>query len=300
MASSYSELKFELISTGEQSGTWGSTTNSNIGTAINEAIAGAATIAISGNTTLPWLNTVASQDARNMALFLTDGGVSANYELVVPAIHKPYAIVNISGYTATVKTASGTGVDVPTGKSALVYVDGTNVAPMINYLPSLTLGTALALANGGTGSTGVASGVVTSNGTAFSSIAQPAGDLVGTTATQTISNKAITSRIASVASAGATATPNGNTTDQYIITAQDQAVAFANITGSPVDGQKLIIRIKDNGTPRAITWSSGSGGYRPVGASLPTTTAANKVTYIGCIYNSSALYWDVIAVAQEV
>jgi len=69
-----------------------------------------------------------------------------------------------------------------------------------------------------------------------------------------------------------------------------------NPTGIPNDGQRLIIRIKDNGTARTITWGSN---YQSVGATLPTTTTAGKITYIGLIYNSSASKWDCVAVATQ-
>ncbi len=70
--STYSNLKFELIANGDQSGTWGGTTNVNIGTAIDEAITGSATVTFSGSdVTLTWLDTNATQTARNLRLFLT-------------------------------------------------------------------------------------------------------------------------------------------------------------------------------------------------------------------------------------
>lgn len=105
-------------------------------------------------------------------------------------------------------------------------------------------------------------------------------------------------KIVSTASS-ATPTPNADTTDVYILTAQAAAAAFANPTGSPSQGQSLIVRIKDNATARALTWSSSSGGYRAVGATLPTTTVISKTLYVGFIYNSTDSKWDCIATAQE-
>ena len=70
-------------------------------------------------------------------------------------------------------------------------------------------------------------------------------------------------------------------------------------TGTPINGQKLIIRIKDNGTARVLTWDTSSGAYRAIGTILPTTTTISKTTYVGCIYNAADSYWDVIAVAQQ-
>jgi hypothetical protein len=67
-------------------------------------------------------------------------------------------------------------------------------------------------------------------------------------------------------------------------------------TGSPTDGFKLIIRILDNGTSRNITWN---GTYTVIGTTLPTTTTANKMLYVGCIYNGTNTRWDVVAVTTQ-
>jgi hypothetical protein len=93
--------------------------------------------------------------------------------------------------------------------------------------------------------------------------------------------------------------PNSANTDQYVVTALDQSSNILTPTGSATNGQKLVIRLKDDGTPRTLSWNVSAGGYRVVGTTLPTTTTANKVTYVGCIYNSDETYWDVVAVATE-
>ena len=79
-------------------------------------------------------------------------------------------------------------------------------------------------------------------------------------------------------------------------TAQDQDLTISNPTGTPVNGQKVIIRIKDDGTARSLTWSSV---FIPIGVTLPTTTTPNKLLYVGCIYNNDSSKWDVIAVKEE-
>lgn len=94
-------------------------------------------------------------------------------------------------------------------------------------------------------------------------------------------------------------TPTANLTNQYTVTALAVGATFQIPSGTPIDGQKLTIRIKDNGTPRALTWTTTAGGYRVIGTTLPTTTVASKVTYVGCIYNSQDSYWDVIAVTTQ-
>ena len=103
--------------------------------------------------------------------------------------------------------------------------------------------------------------------------------------------------VQSVASA-ATVTPTA--TNQLVtITAQAAGLTLAAPTGSPVEGQPLMIRIKDNGTARGITWTSGAGGYRAIGVTLPTTTVLSKTTYVGLIYNSTDNRWDAIGVTTE-
>lgn len=101
--------------------------------------------------------------------------------------------------------------------------------------------------------------------------------------------------VQSVTSA-ATVTPDMDSNDMVRITAQAAALTMAAPTGSPVEGQALVIRIKDNGTARSITWNAI---YRAIGCTLPTTTVISKTTYVVCIYNASDTKYDVVNVMQE-
>ena len=104
--------------------------------------------------------------------------------------------------------------------------------------------------------------------------------------------------IQSVASS-ATVTPTF-ADDQVNITAQAAALNLANPTGTAVDGWGIAIRIKDNGTARAIAYNGGSGSqYRAMGVTLPTTTVISKTLYLGMVWNAADSKWDVVAVAQE-
>lgn len=94
----------------------------------------------------------------------------------------------------------------------------------------------------------------------------------------------------------ATPTPNISNGDIYTVTALAANATFGSPTGTPVQGQRLLIRIKDNGTARTLAWNAI---YRAVGIILPTTTTISKTMYIGCIYNSTDTKWDVIAVAEQ-
>ena len=128
--STYSNLSIELIGTGEQDGTWGTTTNTNLGTALEEAIVGTVTQAVTGtDTVLPWsTSSNASQTARHLRLNLT-GSSGGSSNLVVPLLSsgKNYIVNNASTTAVTVKTPSGTGIVVPISTSMSLYQDGTNV-----------------------------------------------------------------------------------------------------------------------------------------------------------------------------
>jgi hypothetical protein len=165
MASTYSSLKIELIGTGDQSGTWGDTTNTNLGTAIQQAIVGKADITLSSTSeTITLTNTNALQNARALYLNLS-GAPGGATTLNVPAIEKNYIVKNGSNQTVTIKVSGQTGVAIPTGKTALVYNNSTDVVTAVDYIPSLTLGTALPAGSGGTGLTSLGTGVATWLGT---------------------------------------------------------------------------------------------------------------------------------------
>jgi hypothetical protein len=159
-------------------------------------------------------------------------------------------------------------------------------------------GATIAVANGGTGATTLTGLVVGNGASAFTAVTAPSGAVVGTTDTQTLTNKRVTPRIGTVGTA-TTITPTGDTADQYNITALGSAATIAAPSGTPVDGQHLILRFKDNGTVRALTWTTSSGAYRAVGVTLPTTTVASKATYVGCIYNAQDVFWDVVAAVTQ-
>jgi|LakMenEpi03Aug12_release.lakeMendotaPanAssembly.Ray.scaffolds.fasta_scaffold560032_2 hypothetical protein len=117
----------------------------------------------------------------------------------------------------------------------------------------------------------------------------------------TISGTRVTNRIGSNgATTSGNITPTSDTADQYNITGLTGTSAIQIPSGTPTDGQRLSIRIKDNGTGRTLSWVTTAGGYRVIGLTLPLTTTANKTIYVGCVYNSADSFWDVVAVASEV
>lgn len=142
MASTYSALKIELIATGEQTGTWGNTTNTNLGTALEEAIVGRATADFpsDANLTLTLTNSNASQVARNFVLNVTSSvNLTTTRDLIVPAIEKPYIVQNNTSGSQSIRViVAGVGYTVPTGKTAFIYNDGTDVKGAIDYLNAPT------------------------------------------------------------------------------------------------------------------------------------------------------------------
>ena len=102
-------------------------------------------------------------------------------------------------------------------------------------------------------------------------------------------------RVTSIASSS-TIQPNVDNVDLYIVTALAGNASILAPTGSPQQGQKLILRIKDNGAARTLSWASI---YRAIGQALPSATTASKTQYLGFIYNSTDNKWDMVARAEE-
>jgi hypothetical protein len=211
MASTYSSLKIELIGTGDQAGTWGNTTNTNLGTAIEEAITGSSNVTFaSSNAAIALADTNAAQTARNLRLNLV-GTISSVQTLFVPAIEKQYLVTNGLSNSVIISNGSnasptGTTVTIPTGRSAVIFNDATNIAETTSYISTLqvgnltisnvTLTNPLDVAEGGTGlanltygsvmvgnntgtvtlvAPGTANNVLTSNGTHWISQAGSSG-----------------------------------------------------------------------------------------------------------------------------
>lgn len=184
-------------------------------------------------------------------------------------------------------------------------------------------GTAIGIAYGGTGATtrqdamDALAGSVTSgqylrgNGTdVVMSVIQAADvptlnqNTTGNAATATtatnvsnglVSSSRINPRVSSTTST-ASITPDISSFDQYAVTAQTATLTINAPTGTPVDGNKLIFRILDNGTSQTLSWNAT---YTVIGVTLPTATTINKMTYVGCIYNAANTRWDVIAVTTQ-
>ena len=113
---------------------------------------------------------------------------------------------------------------------------------------------------------------------------------------KSIKRKTLIDPISTSTSSTATLTVDADSTDFAVITAQAEGLTIEAPTGTPVQGQKLIIRIKDDGSARSISFNAI---FTAIGVTLPTTTTVSKKLYIGCIYNDSDTKWDVIAIKEE-
>ena len=235
--STYSpNLAIELIATGDQPGVWGTTTNTNLGTLIEQAISGYVTQAITnGADTVITIPPGVTGVARNMFIECT-GALTAARNLVVPANKKLYFIYNNTsgGFAVTVKVSGLTGVSVPNGKKMVLVSNGTDIVVAQNYLAGDVLGNVTGDLNGnltaaaptaataapGTNTTQIAT-------TAFSAAAITAER----TATATLTNKSLTSPTLTGTPTAPTAAVNTNTT-QVATT----AFVVAEITASTAGG----------------------------------------------------------------
>ena len=225
-----------------------------------------------GNTTSVALTnsnvTLTSAQCRAMQIRFT-GAISANIIITVPAIGGRWTFTNATSGSFTVTIASagaGTSVAIAQGFSTLLFSDGTNIAYADNGLV--------------TGSPTFTNLTLTGNLTV--------GGYMSGRQNPRVNSQTSPSSIS----------VDISTYDQYVVTALANALSFpASTTGTPLNGNKMIIRIKDNGSAQTISWTTtGGGSYRAIGVTLPTTTVISKVLYIGCIYNSTESYWDVVAV----
>jgi len=267
--STYSNLSVELIGTGEQSGTWGTTTNTNLGTAMEEAIVGTVDQAVgTGDTTLTWsVSSNATQVARHLRLNLT-GSAGGSGNLIIPTtaaggantFKKQFLIKNSSTTAITVKTASGTGVLVPAGKSSFVYADGTNVVASIDYISGTIVSSDVDI-NGGT-IDGTTIGAATPSTGAFTTLA----------ASSTVSGAGFTARFATPGPIGNTVASTGNFTTLG---------ATGNVTLGDAAGDEVTHNAGTVNVPNNLIYSGTGSLTMPNGttAQRPGSAAAGMIRY---------------------
>ena len=196
MASTYStNLALELIGTGDQAGTWGNTTNTNLGTLIEQAISGYVTQAVStGATTTITIPNGSSGVARNMFIELTGTG-GASTVLEVPTNKKLYFIYNNASGAVTVKVTGQTGVSVAAGQKVILVSNGTDVVEATTYLTAVpssitvtTLNATSASITTATGTTFSATNMGSQSTTQFQGASANITTVTGTTAGFTSAN----------------------------------------------------------------------------------------------------------------
>ncbi len=270
MASTYSTLKIELIGTGEQAGLWGTTTNTNLGTAIEEAIVGSADVSFSSaDVTLTLTDVNTTQAARHVRLNLTGTSGGARNLILGSGcqIDKPYLINNGLADTVTVKNTAGTGIAVPAGKTMWVYNNGTNVVDAVTHLTSLTLGSALPIASGGTGSTSTTFVNLATNVTGdlpFANLTQGSAlSVLGVTGNATAD-------VASIAAA----------TDNQVLRRSGTTVAFGAVNLASSDAVTGALTVTNGGTGGTSQSTARTGlGATTLGGNLFTITNPSAITF---------------------
>jgi hypothetical protein len=274
------------MATGENSGTWGNVTNVNLGTALEEAIVGSADVTFaSGTVTLTLTDSNSTQVARNLRLNLT-GTSGGAQNLIVPAIEKVYIVNNGCADAITVKNSTGTGIAVPAGKTMWVYNDGTNVVDAVTHLTSLTLGTALPIASGGTGSTSTTYANLQSNVTGTLPIANGGTGSTSTTYCNLQSNVSGTLPNANTTAASA----NGAST----IVARD---ASGNFTAAVITA--TTVNAAFNGSGSGITTLNTTGNYQ-IGSFGVGTASTGVSGEIRATNNITAYYSSDIKFKENV
>jgi len=287
MASYTTSLRLVQPSTGEYSGTWGTQVNTGLTALVDTSVAGTASITMTAANYTLTSNNGATDEARSMFLVL-GGTPGASYQVICPAVSKLYFVTNSTGFAQTVKTSGGSGISVPNGARMTLRCDGTNVLEAENYFASITLGSALPVASGGTGITSFGTGVSTALG---QNVTGSGGVVLATNPTiarTTITGNAQTTPVAVTFSA--TAMTVDCTLSNVFATTFTANVTVAPSISNPQNGQTINWFITQDGTgSRTITWPASFKW--PTGATTTLSTTANAVDLFTATYLSSTGFW---------
>ena len=272
MASTYStNLKIELIGTGDQSGTWGATTNTNLGTLLEQAVVGYSTQAVtdSGVATVLTIPDGASSTGRNYVIALT-GALTAARTVEVPAVNKPYIFFNntTGGYAVTVKVSGQTGVTIANGKKAIVYTNTTDVIEVANA-PATEAGTQTL-----TNKTLTAPVIATIVNTGTLTLPTSTDTLVGRATTDTLTNKTLTAPvIATIVNTGTLTLPTS--TDTLVGRATTDTLTNKTLTTPVINGFSGSTAAITVGTTQFVKDTSGKIG---LGTASPAVTLSISAT----------------------
>ena len=265
-------LKIELLGIGDTN--WGNLTNNNFKWAIEESITGYATAAFPSDAEYDWYlgytNSNSSQAQRNLVINVT-GSLTQTRNLVVPTIEKQYIIQNntTGSQSIVVKTDAGTGITVPNGRKAHLFVDGTNVVQMDDYDVTRTIGTlsltnALGASSGGTGLTALGTGVSTALG---QNVTGSGGIVLATSPTlsKAVLNDGYTEEVFAI-SDGPTVNldPNNGSIQTWTLGAS-RTPGQANWAS----GQSIVLQV-DDGSAYTLNWSTLSVVWKTEGGVAPT------------------------------
>ena len=292
MSSTYStNLAIELIGAGEQAGTWGTTTNTNLGTLIEQAISGYTTTAMSTNAdTTITIPQGATGEARNMYIEIPSTlTLTAARILTVPANKKLYFVYNGStgGYAVTVKVSGQTGVSVPNGAKMILVCNGTDIVSATNYQASLTLGAALPVLSGGTGvttSTGSGNNVLSTSPILVTPNLGTPSALVGTNITGTAAGLSIGGSAASATNA----TSAGFATNATFASSATNATSAGFATNATFASSATNASAATNATSAGYATSAGSAGSATNATSATYATSAGSATNAGAATNATS------------
>jgi len=227
----------------------------------------------------------------NTAAALTSLSLTANNNQIILNSDE------VSGYTMTVTgtaTSSAKVITLPDATGTVLLSGGALGTPSSGTLTNAT-GLPVAAVAGDT-ATALGVGTLELGHASDTTLSRSAAGVLAVenvvipsiSSTNTLTNKRITERVTTTTD-DATAVIDTDSCDEYQLSAVANATEFT-LTGTPTDGQPLIVRIKDAGVSKALTWT----GFTAIGCTLPAATTAGKWHYIGCRYNSAAAAWHAL------
>jgi len=241
--------------------------------------------------------------------------------LVTRSVSADTANFIASEFTAT--TQVGYAANILGGRAGFIPIQ--SAAGTTSFIATGTVGYVLQMQVGNTATWVSTSSLGISAGSGGSLTSQYFGSNLGTVTTLNFTTGTTATLVSSVLTISATATGSSsgsstgqftpavyttaststavidvNTIDQYNITSLAADVTFSVTSTVTVnDGQRLLIRIRSDATPRNLTWTQTANQFRTIGISFPTITSASKLVYIGCVYNAVDGYWDLISSLQQ-